>query len=94
LWSYPLNGEASVGQPQVIEDMLVLAFQSGCYIGLDLKSGAAKGPGYTLRASVAPAATPVPYGSGRLFTPLSDGTALLLPIEQLRKPKDKDKDKD
>jgi hypothetical protein len=90
LWRYPLTGEAIVGQPQVIEDMLVLAFQSGRYIGLDLKSGQAKGPGYTLRASVAPAATPVPYGSGRLFTPLSDGTALLLPIEQLRKPKDKD----
>jgi outer membrane protein assembly factor BamB len=90
LWSYPLNGEAIVGQPQVIEDMLVLAFQSGRYVGLDLKSGGEKGPGYTLRASVAPAATPVPFGPGRLFTPLSDGTALLLPIEHLRKPKDKD----
>ncbi len=90
LWSYPLNGEAIVGQPHVIEDMLVLAFQSGRYIGLDFKSGKEQGPGYTLRASVAPAATPVPYGNGLLFTPLSDGTALLMPLERLRKPKGKD----
>jgi outer membrane protein assembly factor BamB len=89
LWSYPIDGEVIVGSPQVIEDMLVLAFQSGRYVGLDLKSGAAKGPGYTLRASVAPAATPVPFSPGLMFTPLSDGTALLLPLKHLRKPKDK-----
>jgi hypothetical protein len=90
LWTYSIDGESIVGQPQVIEDMLVLAFQSGLFIGLDLKSGKAQGPGYTLRASVAPAATPVPYGRGIMFTPLSDGTALLLPVKHLHKPKDKD----
>jgi outer membrane protein assembly factor BamB len=90
LWSYPLNGESIVGQPQVIEDMLVVASQSGRYVGLDLQSGKPKGPGYTLRASVAPAATPVPYGAGLLFTPLSDGTALLMPLNRLRELKDKD----
>ena len=84
LWSYPLSGEAIVGQPQVIEDLLVLAFQSGLYIGLDLKTGKAQGPGYTLRASVAPAATPVSYGPGILFAPLSDGTACLLPLKHLQ----------
>ncbi len=87
LWTYRTDGEAIVGQPRMIEDLLVVAQQSGRYVGLDPATGAARGPGYTLRASAAPAATPVPFGPGRMLTPLSDGTALLLSLEHLRKPK-------
>jgi outer membrane protein assembly factor BamB len=87
LWTYPTDGPAIIGQPQWIEDMLVVALQSGHYVGIDPNSGQAKGPGYTLRTSAAPAATPMSFGAGRMFTPLSDGTALLLSIELLRQKK-------
>jgi outer membrane protein assembly factor BamB len=86
LWSYATEGEAIVGEPRIIEDLLVVALPSGRYVGLDPHTGEAKGPGYTLRTSAAPAATPVAFGPGLLFAPLSDGTALLLDVEQLRPP--------
>jgi outer membrane protein assembly factor BamB len=89
LWTYRSDGETIVGQPQMIEDMLVVALQSGHYLGLDPATGKAKGPGYTLRASAAPAATPVPFDAGRMFAPLSDGTALLLSLQLLRQPGEK-----
>jgi outer membrane protein assembly factor BamB len=87
LWTYRAESAAIVGQPQLIEDLLVVAHQSGHYVGLVPATGAAKGPGYTLRASAAPAATPVAFGPDRMFTPLSDGTALLLSLKHLRKAK-------
>jgi outer membrane protein assembly factor BamB len=85
LWSYDSGGPIILGQPQQIEDMLVLALQSGRYLALDPNTGQPKGPGYTLRTSAAPAATPMPFGPGRMFAPLSDGTALLLSVELLKK---------
>jgi outer membrane protein assembly factor BamB len=89
LWTYRSKGETIVGQPQMIEDMLVVALQSGHYLGLDPATGEPKGPGYTLRASAAPSAAPVPFDSGRMFMPLSDGTALLLSLQLLRQPAEK-----
>jgi hypothetical protein len=86
-WTYSTDGPAIIGQPQWIEDMLVLSLQSGRYVGIDPNTGKAKGAGYTLRTSAAPAATPMPFGAGRMFTPLSDGTALLLSVELLRSKK-------
>ena len=85
LWTFSTDGPAIIGQPQWIEDMLVVALQSGRYIGIDPNSGQPKGPGYTLRTSAAPAATPMAFGAGRMFTPLSDGTALLLSVDLLKK---------
>jgi hypothetical protein len=87
LWDYATDGPAIVGHPQWIEDMLVMALQSGRYIGIDPKTGEARGPGYLLRTSAAPAAVPMPFGPGRMFAPLSDGTALLLPLDLLRSKK-------
>ncbi len=84
LWTFRTNGERIVGQPQVLEDLLVLVHQSGHYVGVDLATGKAKGVGYTLRTSAVPAATPVPFGPHHMFAPLSDGTALLLPLKLLR----------
>ncbi len=85
LWTYATEGESIVGQPRRIEDVLVVALPSGRYLGLDPNTGRPKGIGYTLRASAAPAASPVPFAPGQMFTPLSDGTALLLPVELLKK---------
>jgi outer membrane protein assembly factor BamB len=86
LWTYPSGGAAIIGPPTQTDDLLVVALQSGHYVGLDPETGQPKGRGYTLRTSAAPAAPPMPFDAGRIFTPLSDGTALLLPVELLRKP--------
>ncbi|HEY7311853.1 MAG TPA: PQQ-binding-like beta-propeller repeat protein [Gemmataceae bacterium] len=87
LWTYRTDGEAIVGRPQMIEGLLVAALQSGRYVALDPATGESKGPGYTLRASAAPAASPVSFGPGRMLAPLSDGTALLLSPKLLGEPK-------
>jgi outer membrane protein assembly factor BamB len=88
LWVYHAEGAAIAGRPQVIGDVLVVAHQSGLYLGLDLKTGEPVGPGYTLRGSVAPAACPIAFGAGRMLAPLSDGTMLLLSLDSLRKAND------
>lgn len=86
LWMYRSSSDALIGQAQVVEDVLTLALQSGRYVALDPRTGQAKGGGYTLRASAAPASSPVPFGAGQLLAPLSDGTALLLSLKQLTRP--------
>lgn len=83
-WTYSAGSSVIVGQPRRIDDLLVVALQSGQYLALDPHTGQPKDPGYTLRTSAAPAAAPVHFGPDRLFAPLSDGTALLLPLELLR----------
>jgi hypothetical protein len=84
-WVYRTpSGEAIVGMPQVVEGSIVVADQSGLYVGLDPLKGTAIGRGHQLKGSVAPASAPVGFGPGRLLAPLTDGTALLLQIERLR----------
>lgn len=85
LWTYSSKDEAILDQPQLIEDFLVMALQSGRYVAVDPNTGQPKGAGYTLRTSAAPAAAPTPFGSGRMFAPLSDGTALLLSLDKVTK---------
>ena len=67
-----------VGEPELIDGVLVVADQSGRIQGFDPATLLPVGLPYTLQASVAPAATPLPYGADRLFVPLTDGTVLLL----------------
>jgi hypothetical protein len=83
VWKYTTGGPAIVGQPQQVGDVLVVADQGGHYVALDPKTGEKRGPGYTLQGSIAPAASPVAFGPNRAFAPLSDGTALLLPLKKL-----------
>jgi outer membrane protein assembly factor BamB len=78
--------EPIIDRPRLAEGLLVLADRSGRYVGIDPESGKAAGPGTQLRGSVAPAACPVPFGSGRLLAPLSDGTALLLSRDRIDHP--------
>jgi outer membrane protein assembly factor BamB len=85
LWSFIAPGEAIVGQPQQVGELVVVADLGGKFVGLDAQTGKQVGPGYLLKASVAPAATPVSFGPDRLFAPLTDGTVLLLPIKQPEK---------
>jgi hypothetical protein len=85
-WRYATpRGEAIVGLPQRVENLLIVADGAGRFVGLDVETGLPAGPGYALRGSVAPAAGPVPFGAGRLYASLSDGTALLLPLKYFRR---------
>jgi hypothetical protein len=82
-WEFATDGPAIVGQPQQVGDVLVVADQGGHFVTLDPKTGEKRGPGYTVRGSVAPTVSPVTFGAGRAFAPISDGTALLLPLQKL-----------
>src|SRR5262249_37338483 len=86
-WEYRTpTGDAIVGEPALAEDLVVVADQSGHFVGLDPATLKAVGPGHALRGSVAPAASPLPFGKGRVLAPLSDGTALLLPLDRVHHP--------
>jgi hypothetical protein len=71
---------AIVGQPQLVDDRVLVADESGRFVGLDPATGKPQGTGYTLRAAVAPAVAPVAFGPDRAFAPLTDGTVLLLSL--------------
>ena len=85
-WEYKTSGGAIVGQPAEAGGVLVVSDDGGRFVGLDPATGRRLGAGYTLRAAVAPAGTPVAFGPGRAFAPLTDGTVLLLPLDQLGEP--------
>jgi hypothetical protein len=84
LWVFEWQGAHIVGQPAEAGGMLVVALESGLFLGIDPATGKHLGDGYTLRASVAPSATPVPFGPDRVFAPLTDGTVLLLSLKRLK----------
>src|SRR5205085_812323 len=84
-WEYTAESDSIVGQPQLVgKNLLVIAEQSGRYVGIDPATGQQQGKGYTLKASVAPAATPVAFGPDRVFAPLTDGTVMLLSMDHFR----------
>jgi hypothetical protein len=76
----PQLGSGLVGEPQLAEGVLVVADVSGRYRAHDPYTLSPLGPGHLLSGSVAPAACPVSFGPGRLMAPLTDGTAVLLPL--------------
>jgi outer membrane protein assembly factor BamB len=65
-----------VGLPELIDGVLVVADETGHIQGFDPRTARKVGDGYLLRADVAPAGAPLPFGD-RVFVPLTDGTALL-----------------
>jgi outer membrane protein assembly factor BamB len=84
-WSYNFAADI-VGEPQLLgDDLLIVADLSGQFSGFDPRTGQVQGSGYTLKANVAPAAAPVSF-AGRLFTPLTDRTILLLSVDHFRHP--------
>jgi hypothetical protein len=84
-WEYRA-GHAIVGEPALADGSVMVADAGGRYTALDPVSGKAEGDGYVLRGSIAPAAAPVAFGRDHLFAPLSDGTVMLLSVDQLRGP--------
>jgi len=85
LWEYTFETDI-VGEPPLVKDMVVVASLAGHIISLDPTTGRPLGPGYTLRANVAPASTPLPFAADRLFVPLTDGTIMLLAQKRLLAP--------
>jgi hypothetical protein len=75
-WKYEAAGEV-VGQPQLVEGVLVVALRTGVFVGLDPANGQAKAEPVASPGGVAPAISPVAFGPGRVFAPLADGTILL-----------------
>jgi outer membrane protein assembly factor BamB len=84
LWQWTAtNGEGLVGRPLEVGGSLVVADLSGRYVALDPETGKPSDPGYALKTSAAPSAAPLAFGADHLFAPLTDGTVLLLSLEQL-----------
>jgi outer membrane protein assembly factor BamB len=75
-WAFTFRADV-VGEPALIDGALIVADESGQIQALDIETGRPRGLGYTLRAAVSPAASPLPFGPDRLFVPLADGTILL-----------------
>jgi outer membrane protein assembly factor BamB len=84
LWQFTVPGEAIVGQPQLIGDLLVVADLSGQFIGLDPVRGVPLGAGYRLGANAVAAVAPVAHGPQEAYVPLTDGTLFILDLSKLR----------
>jgi hypothetical protein len=84
LWTYGPTRGSIVGEPQVVDGRIVVADQAGGIVALDPLTGKPQGKGYTLPGSVAPTAPPVALDRDQLFTPLTDGTVLLVPLGLFR----------
>jgi outer membrane protein assembly factor BamB len=78
---YRTAGAAIVGEPQLVGGKLIVADQEGHIVALDPATLKPVGKGYVLPGSVAPAAAPVLFDDKTLFTPLTDGTVLLLEMQ-------------
>ena len=83
-WEYQSEGEGIVGHPRRVGDVILVADESGRFVGLDPATGKPRGPGYSLKGSAAPAGAPVAFGPETAFAPLTDGTVLLLSLTRLR----------
>lgn len=82
-WEFADQRAGIIGIPNAVNGALIVALQSGKFIGLDAQTGKPKGSGNRLKAHVAPTAAPVPFGEGRVLAPLSDGTLMILTSKQL-----------
>jgi hypothetical protein len=83
-WQYDSPGEGIVGRPQLAGEVIVVADLMGTLVGLNPADGTPRGAGYTLQASVSPAAAPVAFGTDQVLVPLTDGTVLLLSLSHFR----------
>jgi outer membrane protein assembly factor BamB len=84
-WTYATKAlnASLVGEPQTVDNSILVADQSGLIQALDPKSGKPRNAGYRLKTISGPATNPVPFGPGRVLVPLTDGTLMLLPLEKL-----------
>ena len=81
-WQYAFR--EIVGEPNLIDGVLVVADVAGRFVALDPASGRPLGAVLTLQANVAATAAPLPFGPGQAFVPLTDGTVVIVPLDKLR----------
>jgi len=86
LWTAETPGDGIEVRPRIIDGRLIVADAAGLFVAFDPATGKRLGTGYRHPAVVAPTAAPVEIGGGRVFAPLTDGSALLLPVAELIKP--------
>jgi hypothetical protein len=86
VWEFKGTRQEIVGEPQIVAGMVLVADQSGRFVGLDPEDGIPVGPGYMLQGTVTPICSPTAFGPDRAFAPLADGTILLLSLQRLRNP--------
>jgi outer membrane protein assembly factor BamB len=87
-WGHTFRADI-VGQPELVDGMLIVADVDGQFQAVDPQAGLLAterfvGLGYKLRANVAPATAPVPFGADWVLAPLTDGTVLLLARQWFR----------
>jgi outer membrane protein assembly factor BamB len=85
-WEYAFDAPL-VGEPLLTDGLLVVADAAGQVRALDPATGTPRGDGVTFRASVAPAAAPVPFGPARLLVSLTDGTLVVVSLDRLVSPR-------
>jgi hypothetical protein len=83
VWTYESIGDGIESPPRLIGGKLVVADLAGRYMALDPATGKPLGRGFQFPAEAAPASAVVPFGPGRLFAPLTDGTVLLSTMAEL-----------
>ena len=69
-----------VGEPAVVGSLLLIPTLGSGYIWMNLEQRGPGAPPVPLAAALVPAFGVAALGAERLFAPLSDGTALLLPV--------------
>ncbi|MFN4261195.1 MAG: PQQ-binding-like beta-propeller repeat protein [Gemmataceae bacterium] len=83
-WEYTAAADI-VGYPHVIKRRLVVADRAGAIRLVDVETGKALGPGHIVSSIAVPTTAPIAFGTDHVFTPLSDGTLLILTVSDLEK---------
>jgi hypothetical protein len=83
IWTYASDGDGIESRPRLVDGKIVVADLAGRFVTIDPATGKAIGS-YRVTTEAAPAAAVIGFGPGRLFAPLTDGTALLLGLSDLK----------
>ncbi|MCS6976875.1 MAG: PQQ-binding-like beta-propeller repeat protein [Gemmatales bacterium] len=82
LWQYPAPGEGPgkgwmVGEPALHGEQVIVAHRSGDYVWLDAATGKVQATSHVGSQAI-PTTGVVPFGPGRVLSPLSDGTLMIV----------------
>lgn len=82
LWQYPAPGEGPgrgliVGEPALHGEQVIVAHRHGEYVWLDVATGKVQATS-AVGSQAIPTTGVVPFGPGRVLSPLSDGTMMIV----------------
>jgi hypothetical protein len=84
VWDHKFAGAGIVGQPQLVDGLLLVADSSGHLSAFNPETHSQVGSDYLLKTSAAAAGTPVSFGTDTAIVPLTDGTLFLLDLKTFR----------